>query len=119
MSGPFDFTAGDFHSCVAGRLGMKIVGAAVDDYRPADSFSGCQALGKKGAPGVTVVAKERRHISRMAGMRAVAGIQVRPGVGKGILCISGAGSSLVDMKAKDLLAAVPCAGGQTEHLRHH
>lgn len=47
MSGPFDFTAGDFHSCVAGRLGMKIVGAAVDDYRPADSFSGCQALGKK------------------------------------------------------------------------
>ena len=47
MSGPFDFTAGYFHSCVAGRLGMKIVGAAVDDYRPADSFSGCQALGKK------------------------------------------------------------------------
>ena len=81
MSGPFDFTAGDFHSCVAGRLGMKIVGAAVDDYRPADSFSGCQALGKRRS-GVTVVAKERRHISRMAGMRAVAGIQVRPGVGK-------------------------------------
>lgn len=55
-----DLSAGDLGACVAGGLGGKIVGAAVDDHGAADDILHAEAVCKKDGEGVAAAAKEGR-----------------------------------------------------------
>ena len=91
-----DFPAGDFGACVAGGLGGKIVGAAVDDYGAADDILHAETVREKDREGVAAAAKEGRQIPGVLGVGAVIGIEVAAHIGKGVAAAAGAAVTHVD-----------------------
>ena len=102
-----NLSAGDFGACVAGGLGGKIVGAAVDDYGAADDILHAEAVREKDGEGVAAAAKEGRQIPGVLGVGAVVRIEVAPNVGKGVAAAAGAAGSGMDVKGKNRVAAGP------------
>lgn len=72
----YDDPAGYFLTGIAGGLGRKIVGRAVDNYSFADYISDSKAVREKSAPCNTLVAKERGQVARVIRMGTVIWIVV-------------------------------------------
>ena len=102
-----DLPAGDFGACVAGGLGVKIVGAAVDDYGAADDILHAEAVREKDGEGVAAAAKEGRQVPGVLRVGAIVRIEVAPNVGKGVAAVAGAAGPGMDVKGKDRVAAGP------------
>ena len=102
-----DFPAGDFGACVAGGLGGKIVGAAVDDYGAADDVLHTEAAREKDGEGVAAAAEEGRQIPGVLGMGAVVRIIMAANIGKGVVAIAGAAGPGMDVKGENRVAAGP------------
>lgn len=102
-----DLSAGNLGVCVAGGLGGKIVGAAVDDYGVADDILHAEAVREKDGEGVAAAAKEGRQIPGVLGVGAVVRIEVAPNVGKGVAAAAGAAGPGMDVKGENRVAAGP------------
>lgn len=67
--------------------------------RPVNDLIDREAAGEESEKGISPVAKKRRQVARVPGMRNLAGVEVPPGVGKRVLSISCALRALMDMKS--------------------
>ncbi len=107
----FDLAAGDLLACVARRLRSEIIGRVVND----DCFSYYLVHGKaicqKSAEGVSARTEQRRHITCVIGVRAIVGVIMGHGVGKGVTVVSRARAALVNMKCKNGALTSCCALG--------
>ncbi len=92
---------------------MKIIGHCVDYHSPAHNFIGREAVGHKGKlRRAAFVGKQRRHIPRMAGVRAASLVIMTSRICKRVLGISAALTTAVYVHTKDL-AAAPLSHRQT------
>ena len=99
--------AGDFGACVAGGLGGKIVGPAVNDHGAANDILHAEAVREKDGEGVAAAAEERRQVPGVLGMRAVVRIEMAPNVGKGVAAVAGTAGPGMDVKGENRVAAGP------------
>ena len=114
-----DLPAGDLLARVPGGLGGEIVGGAVEDHASPHDVADRKPIGDEGTEGVSVGAKQRRHIAGVIGMGTAQGIVVHAHIGEGILLVAGAGSALVDVESENgTLAEISCSG-QSRHLGDH
>ena len=102
-----DFPAGDFGACVAGGLGGKIVGAAVNDHGAANNVFHAEAVREKDGEGVAAAAEEGWQIPGVLRVGAIVRIEVAPNVGKGVSAAAGAAGPGMDVKGKNRVAAGP------------
>ena len=99
--------AGDFGACVAGGLGGKIVGPAVNDHGAANDILHAEAVREKDGEGVAAAAKEGRQVPGVLWVGAIVRIEVAPNVSKGVTSVAGAAGPGMDVKGKDRVAAGP------------
>ena len=102
-----NLSAGDFGACVAGGLGGKIVGAAVDDHGAADDILHTEAVREKDGEGVAAAAEEGRQVPGVLGVGAVVRIKVAPNIGKGVDAVAGTAGPGMDVKSENRVAAGP------------
>lgn len=114
-----DFAAGNFRPCVAGGLGGKIIGPAVNDHGAADDVLHAEAVCEKDGEGVAAAAEEGRQIPGMLGMGTVGRVVMAACIGKGIAFIAGAAGTGMDMKGKDRVTAGPRRLRQTGNMSRH
>ena len=92
--------AGDLRTGVSGRLGVEVVGAAVNDYRTAQHFLHGEPVRKHRQKGLSVAGQQWRQISRMIGMLGVFRIIVTAGQFK-ILFAAACNNRLLARSAPD------------------
>ena len=90
-----DHAAGDLLSGITGRLGVKIIGMAVDHHRPTNDFlrrkTSCQYRKIR----ISTKTQQRRKITCMPGMFRSGRIKMSSGIGESL---APAISSFMDMK---------------------
>lgn len=84
---------------------MEVVGHGVDDDCPAEDIPDTETVCNKGAPCRVAVRENRREIAGMSRMLTALGVEMAAGLRKWIFRSSGAGSSLVDVKAEHTMRA--------------
>lgn len=117
MAGPGNEAAGDLVSRVPCARAGEIIRLVVNDDGFSQDLAHREAIRQKGHKGKAIVAEQRRKVARVMGMPAAVRIVVGAHIRKRVRGIPGARSSLVDMKAKDSLAAGRCAMGKSPNLR--
>lgn len=88
-------------------------------YRFSYHLTDREPICEKDSNCVTVIFKERRHISSMERVSAVSVIEMSPGIGKRVLRIARTGLAGVNVKSEDLLSAPVCAMRQPANIGIH
>lgn len=114
-----DFSAGDFLSGVACRLGCEIIRPTVDDYSPAEDVPDTKAPGQEGGKSKAVITEQGRHIPGMLGMGAALRVIMGAGVCKGVAGVSCAAAAAVYVKGKNRVLTCPFRRGQAGDLSHY
>ena len=114
-----NLSAGDFGACVAGGLGGKIVGAAVNDHGAANDVFRAEVVREKDGEGVAAAAKEGRQVPGVLGVGAIVRIEVAPNIGKGVAAAAGAAGSGMDVKGENRVAAGTFRFRQAGNMGRH
>ena len=98
---PLDHPAGNFGACVAGGLGGKIVGMAMQDNHFPDDIIHQKPVGQKSGYRKAMIPKQRRQVAGVVRVCAISGVVMGHGVGEGLLPATPAVRALVDMEPEN------------------
>lgn len=105
LRSPNDAT-GDFFAGITGWVCVEIVWHSVYDDCSSEYFPDCKPGCHKGAPGGSVIHKDRGQISCVCGVFTIFRVVMAFGIGKGVVARSGTRSAFMDVESKYKVPAV-------------
>ena len=101
----YDLPTPDLGSCISGGLGREIILALMHDNDSPNHFLNGEPIRKHRHIRQSVIAHQRRQVSRVVGMGTIGGIVVRPGIAEWVIFCAGTTSAFVDMERKNPIVA--------------